>query len=598
MKVKGIALLAIWTAAARAQNPGSLKNVPVPRPPGLNKYVRDPGQLVALGKALFWDMQAGSDGRTACASCHFHAGADHRNQNQLSNASGPFAVNQLLGAQDFPFHVVADPGDNRSPVVRDTASVTGSAGLFRRIFQDATAGSAAETGFDSSDTAFSRNGVNTRQVTARNTPTVINAVFNVRNFWDGRASSVFTGFTPFGDSDTGLNAYVLTDGAPVAERIRLENASLASQAVGPPMNTTEMSYDGRSWPLFGRKMLGLSPLAGQTVAPDDSVLGPLANPDGRGLAPGLTYSSLVQAAFNPEYWSWEPPLPNGFTQPEFNFALFWGLALHAYQSTLVSDDTRFDRFAEGDATALTADEQRGLQLFRSAGDCANCHNGPEFTSASFGNIARRGPVQAAPGGQTDTGYFRTGVRPIADDLGLGGLDTFGQPFSLALRNGGRTAVQGAFKTPGLRNVEFTGPYFHNGGQASLADVVSFYARGGDFPAGGVGPDIRRLNLNPDDRQSIVAFLKSLSDDRVRFERAPFDHPELCVPIGHVETVDGLQLNGSDSRYPLSAADRWAGIEPVGRNGSPVPLQTFEELLAGVGADGSRAHTLTGACAVP
>src|SRR6266536_2601773 len=67
----------------------SLKTVAPPAPSGLDRYVLDQSALVVLGKALFWDMQAGSDGRTACATCHFHAGADHRIQNQLS---GPDAV--------------------------------------------------------------------------------------------------------------------------------------------------------------------------------------------------------------------------------------------------------------------------------------------------------------------------------------------------------------------------------------------------------------------------------------------------------------------------------------------------------------------------
>jgi cytochrome c peroxidase len=57
---------------------GSLRLVTVPQPTDLGRYVRDRTSLVALGKALFWDVQVGSDGRTACASCHFHAGADHR----------------------------------------------------------------------------------------------------------------------------------------------------------------------------------------------------------------------------------------------------------------------------------------------------------------------------------------------------------------------------------------------------------------------------------------------------------------------------------------------------------------------------------------
>jgi hypothetical protein len=98
----------------------------------------------------------------------------------------------------------------------------------------------------------------------------------------------------------------------------------------------------------------------------------------------------------------------------------------------------------------------------------------------------------------------------------------------------------------------------------------------------------------------VAFLKSLTDDRVRFERAPFDHPELCVPVGQ-ETVrppSVVKLDGSDPRYSLSAADKWALIPGVGSGGSGVPLQTFEELLLGIGADGSRAHSLTDACTIP
>jgi hypothetical protein len=101
--------------------------------------------------------------------------------------------------------------------------------------------------------------------------------------------------------------------------------------------------------------------------------------------------------------------------------------------------------------------------------------------------------------------------------------------------------------------------------------------------------LRALNLNDDERASLVAFLKALTDDRVRFERAPFDHPELCVSAGHSESVDPASS--------FSAADRWVGIPAVGRNGNAVPLQTLDELLRGVGADGSRAHTLTDACTI-
>src|SRR5438067_2065044 len=89
------ALLSVGAAAA--QGLGSLKRVTLPQPTGSSQYVRDQAALVLLGKALFWDMQAGSDGRTACATCHFHAGADHRTQNQLSNLNG-LSANAVLSA--------------------------------------------------------------------------------------------------------------------------------------------------------------------------------------------------------------------------------------------------------------------------------------------------------------------------------------------------------------------------------------------------------------------------------------------------------------------------------------------------------------------
>ncbi len=96
----------------------------------------------------------------------------------------------------------------------------------------------------------------------------------------------------------------------------------------------------------------------------------------------------------------------------------------------------------------------------------------------------------------------------------------------------RFAVDGSFKVPGLRNVELTGPYFHNGGQATLEEVVEFYNRGGDFAHANqddVDPNIKPLGLTTDDRAALVAFLKTLTDERVRSEQKPFDHPQLCLP---------------------------------------------------------------------
>jgi len=596
-------LLLYFPSVTSGQAFTPLKSVRPPKVPNLDRYVRDPELLIVLGKALFWDMQVGSDNRTACASCHFHAGADHRSQNQLSNPGGPLEPNHQQVWEDFPFRLFSDRDDNRSPLIRDSSQRAGSAGVVRRIFGGLNGGG-AEDGVDSGSAPdFQIGGWNIRQVTPRNTPSVINAAFHVRGFRDGRASDIFTGRTPFGDSDPHANAIVVSDGRLVHESVRLTNSSLASQAVGPPTNPVEMSYEGRTWAIVGRKLLAAHPLAGQEVAPDDSVLGPYSN--GRGLDPSLTYLSLVRSAFQPAYWD-SPQLvdedgnaPGDFTIAEFNFPVFFGIAMQAYESTLIADDTPFDRFLAGDRSAMSRQQLAGFLVYDTRAFCPFCHFGPELSASTFTNAAIAGLVEAmmVRGSSAidtlyaDTGFFHTGVRSADEDQGLDTRDDFGVPISLAARlSSFPLGIAGAFKVPGLRNVEFTGPYFHNCGQATLEQVVEFYARGGDFPD---SPDLP-VEINPVpftavDRADLVAFLKSLSDDRVRFERAPFDHPGLCVPVGYPA------VPAADPAFTSSAADRWAGIPAVGRKGNTAPLQTFEELLKGVGTDGSRAHTLTEPC---
>ena len=284
-------VLAMFSVPVWAQGGASLKSIAVPKPPDLDRYVRDEKALVALGKALFWDVQLSSDSRVACASCHFHAGADHRRQNQLSSAKEPVQQNWALASGDFPFAFGFMAAGHRA----------GSAGVFPRQFLSVSHGGAADSGSDLEDGAYPNlHGLSLRQVTRRNAPSVINSVYVFRSFWDGRASDIFTGRTPFGDADTSADVLVDLDGTLTAVNVRIEKAGLASQAVGPPLDPMEMSYRGRSWPMLGRKMLAAYPLALQKVAPDDSVLGPYASTTGRGLATAYSYEALIRAAFRPE----------------------------------------------------------------------------------------------------------------------------------------------------------------------------------------------------------------------------------------------------------------------------------------------------------
>ena len=219
-----VAAAALFAAAgpASADSLQTLKGVPVPLPPNLGTFVKDRTAAIQLGKALFWDAQTGGTGAQACATCHFQAGADTRSRNILNpGANGVFDTavpDAMLTAASFPI---------------TTGDVAGSQGVIKRSFLGLLGpGDSCAT---VPDPVFNFHGVNVRQVTGRNTPSTVNAIFNFRSFWDGRANNVFNGVNPAGPTDP--NATVLKVGAggvPVAVQVRLRNASLASQAVGPP----------------------------------------------------------------------------------------------------------------------------------------------------------------------------------------------------------------------------------------------------------------------------------------------------------------------------------------------------------------------------
>jgi len=638
------------------RGPQSLKGVAVPEPPDLGDYVMDRQAAIVLGKAFFWDMNAGSDETQACASCHFNAGADGRIKNQLnpgpsgfdSTASGAAGgPNYTLRAGDFPFHRLADPADRDSAVLFSTDDIAGSQGVFRSTFNYAVAGDESDTPIDGLfHVGSAPSDVNTRQVTGRNAPTVINAAFNFRNFWDGRASNEFNGRTPFGRRDSNASIWVTDAAGSVSSiRIALKNASAASQAVGPAMSDVEMSGTGRSFVDLGRKLGGIRALSRQMVDPTDSVLGShvylnASGVQGNGLKE--TYRQLIQKAFWPKYWNAKQTAfylaaGSSNSQMEENFSLFWGLSIMLYEQTLVSDDSRFDRYMAGDFSALNAQENRGLTLFLGPANCAACHRGPELTSAGtylqfenetgglveqmfMGDPSAQFPtgLPQGPVALYDQGFYNIGVTPADNDRGIGGSDPFGNPLSFARGlvqklNGQpaadafftnpctfeanpcvpvsdlnpRVAVDGSFKVPTLRNVELTGPYFHNGGYATLDSVVEFYNRGGNRrwrAAGGdttgygvndsnLDQDIFPLLLGKDDRDAIVAFLKALTDERVRWEKAPFDHPSLKVPHGSAGDEYTTTMNTDGT-----AKDTFLTIPAVGAAGRAAkglgPLQPF------------------------
>ena len=578
---------------------GSLASLPRPEPSNLSDFIANKQEAIALGKALFWEMRTGGNGVQGCASCHFHAGADTRSKNQLHpDSNNVFAFggpNYQLKTTDYPFVQFADMSNQNSPIVRDNHIVAGSQGVFNETFLAVIPDQAHDVTQINVDPLYDVNGVNTRQTTGRNTPSVVNAVFNLRNFWDGRAQTIFNGADPFGKRDAGAKVYrsalpsnpqsVLN--VANATVITLDNSALASQVSGPPNNHVEMSADGRSFPDLGHKMLSMRALEGQAVAADDSVLGAYSASDGIGLT--RTYEDMARTAFKPDWWNANTPVTiNGksYSQLEANFSLVFPLAIQLYEATLVSDNAPFDKFVEGNASALTREQQKGMDIFSGKGHCSKCHTGPAFTAAinQGGNNTERLVREIMGNGQLavhDKGFYNIGVTRTQDDPGAGGKDPFGRPLSFSrlaqsLGSAGfasmeqqapnlnvspneRVAVDGAFKVPSLRNVSLTAPYFHNGSAATLMQVVEFYSRGGNFAANNIdnlAPNIQPLHLSQSDKQALVAFLESLTDPRVAKHAAPFDHPQLYVPNGEVGddtavTIDGFR-NGMDDLMEIPA----------------------------------------------
>lgn len=225
----------------------------------------------------------------------------------------------------------------------------------------------------------------------RHSPTLLNAVYNPTQFWDGRASS------------------------------------LEEQARVPITSPFEMNLAGEA----------------QLI---------------RRLGTNAHYLAEFRAIFN------------GF--PDLKNV---SMALAAYERTLVTPNSRFDRYVAGDKQALTPQEKNGLVLFIAKARCSRCHNGPNFSDGQFHNLGVS---------KGDAGRFE--VTKI-------------------------TADRGAFKTPGLRNVVTHPPYMHDGSLSTLEAVIDYYDRGGnDDP--NKSKLLTPLELTADEKRALLAFLNTLTGD--------------------------------------------------------------------------------------
>jgi cytochrome c peroxidase len=160
-------------------------------------------------------------------------------------------------------------------------------------------------------------------------------------------------------------------------------------------------------------------------------------------------------------------------------------AISAFERTVISTNSPFDRYMMGNSKAMDATAVRGMTLFKGKARCILCHNGTNFTDNQFHNL---GVPQ---------------IGPMKEDLGR-------YYVTKAEKD------KGAFKTPTLRSITETAPYMHDGVFKTLGEVVDFLNNGGGTNPN-ISPLMKAVNLRPEEKMDLIAFLKALTGESIKIE---------------------------------------------------------------------------------
>ncbi len=247
-----------------------------------------------------------------------------------------------------------------------------------------------------------------------------------------------------------------SDGLPTAVSLKGEPLARATPTLFNAAYGTIFMWDGRAASL------------------EEQAMGPVFNPDEMGSEPGVLFARLSSDTY------YQRAFEELFPEEPINEESV-SLALAAFQRTLVVRNSRFDQWVAGDHNALTAAEVRGFAVFLDPerGSCGTCHAPPNFTDDGFHNIGLKSFANENP----DPGRFE--IRPVR-------------------------LMRGAFKTPTLRNIGLTAPYFHDGSAQTLEDVVEHYIDGGDVKDN-LSPEMKAIKLDAQEKADLVAFLRALTE---------------------------------------------------------------------------------------
>ena len=256
-----------------------------------------------------------------------------------------------------------------------------------------------------------------------------------------------------------------SDGMPKSVRFMGGIMTRASPTIVNIGYNSIQLWDGRSPTLEHQALNGMSPTGSMNAGPDK---------------PGVGYSNIeknrgYQQAFERAYPG-EGITPKSLAK-----------ALASFERSVISRESPFDRWVAGDSGAMSAQQVEGFRVFidQKKANCSVCHAPPNFTDNGFHNIG----LKSFEGEKPDLGRFQQ--RPVA-------------------------VMKGAFKTPTLRDIDLTAPYFHDGSARSLTQVVEHYARGGDAKTN-LSPEMKALTLTAAEKEALVAFLQGLTTPHEMFE---------------------------------------------------------------------------------
>ncbi|MBX2809890.1 MAG: hypothetical protein KTR20_14790 [Cellvibrionaceae bacterium] len=252
-----------------------------------------------------------------------------------------------------------------------------------------------------------------------------------------------------------------SDGLPTAKGFQSKVLGRASPTVVNTAYNTIQMWDGR------KKSL------------EDQAMGPMRsnaemNMDIPTLMNWLNENKTYKAAFNQAY--------PGEAIGEITVSK----AIASFERTVISNNSPFDAWLNGDKKAMTAAQVRGFEIFvnPNKGNCEVCHSGANFTDNGFHNIG----LQSFGDKNPDLGRYAQ--KPIR-------------------------LMKGAFKTPTLRDITYTAPYFHDGSAETLEEVIDHYVKGG-VVKDNLSPNIKALTLSAQEKADLVDFLEALSSPKKPF----------------------------------------------------------------------------------